>query len=236
MKCPDFHDRLQRRLDGDPGIADGDLERHRAECPHCRQLDAAAGRLEVGLRLLSVPAAASDLTDRIVAAVLADRRQRRSQRRRVLAYAGLAASLLLVAIGYAWVRSRSTPTPFPTAPPVLVQAPGIPQELKPAEGSRSLHDSMEEASSAVVSLTRRTAGDTVGQTRMLLPETVPAPFLAGADALPRDLVQGKPAQSLHEAGRGVSSGFEPVTTSARRAFDLFLNELPPMEPEQKRGL
>jgi hypothetical protein len=45
-----------------------------------------------------------------------------------------------------------------------------------------------------------------------------------------------PAQSLRQAGQGVATGLEPVATSARRAFDLFLRDIPPVAPEVKSGL
>ncbi len=42
--------------------------------------------------------------------------------------------------------------------------------------------------------------------------------------------------SLREAGQNVSSGLEPVANSARRAVNLFLRELPPVEPGKKQRL
>jgi hypothetical protein len=41
---------------------------------------------------------------------------------------------------------------------------------------------------------------------------------------------------LREAGEGVGDGLEPVTNSARRAVDLFLRELPPMDLGANSGL
>jgi hypothetical protein len=237
MKCPEYHELLQQRLDGKPVGETGDLERHLAECGQCRDLHAAARRLEGGLRVLPYPDASPDLTDRIVAAVLRDRRAHLQFRRRLLVVASLAASLLLAVAVYGWIRSRANqPAVVTKAPAPVAQSPQSPGQPGPAPAAVSLNQSMEDAGSAVVSLTRRTAGETVGQTRMLLPDQVPAPPLVGTNALPRDLVEGPPAQSLQEAGHGVSSGLEPMTTSARRAVNLFLRELPPMEPEQKHGL
>jgi hypothetical protein len=40
-------------------------------------------------------------------------------------------------------------------------------------------------------------------------------------------------QSLREAQEGVAVGFEPVTSSARRAVNLFLREIPPLETQKQ---
>jgi predicted anti-sigma-YlaC factor YlaD len=58
---------------------------------------------------------------------------------------------------------------------------------------------------------------------------VPSPSLPRVDLASIE----PPTRSLREAGQGVSEGLEPVTNSARRAFDLFLRELPPMDGESK---
>jgi hypothetical protein len=238
MKCPEFQDRWQRRLDGERPAVAPDAEQHLAECPDCRRLEAAARRLEAALRVLPPPEAPSaGLTDRIVAAVLDDRRARLRFRRRVQFVASLAASLLLIAAGYAYFRSHQEPT-HPAGPAPVVQGPHVPDGAEPPAraATPSLDDSVAAAGSAVISLTKRTAGETVDETRILLPRTLPSPALVDRRVLPRDLVAGRPAQSLQETGQGMASGLEPVTTSARRAVDLFLNELPPMESGQKPGL
>jgi hypothetical protein len=64
----------------------------------------------------------------------------------------------------------------------------------------------------------------VGQTRQLLPDvTLPSPPPTPA------VVRTSPEEaerSLREVRRGVTSGLEPVTTSARRAVSLLLREVP----------
>jgi hypothetical protein len=85
----------------------------------------------------------------------------------------------------------------------------------------------------VVGLTRRTADETVGQGRLLLPAVVARaerPDAGGPG--PMD----PPLRSLRTTGEGVSAGLEPVTSSARRAVDLFFHEIPALEPESKQGL
>ena len=140
--------------------------------------------------------------------------------------AALAASLLLVALGgYFWTRTGdSNATPSGTNPPVASSEP-VKTPAPP-----SIRDSVAEVGSAVASVTRRTAGDTVEQALQWLP-TVPTPALSESSVLEQTL--DPPARSLREAGQGVSAGFEPVTSSARRALDLFLREIPPMEPDGK---
>jgi len=99
-----------------------------------------------------------------------------------------------------------------------------------APATPSIRDSVAELGAAVASVTRRAADGTVEQARQLLPD-VPTPALSETSVLAQTL--DPPSRSLLEAGQGVSAGLEPVTDSARRALDLFLREIPPMEPEGK---
>jgi hypothetical protein len=171
-----------------------------------------------------------------VARVLAERQVGTRFRRRVLAVASLAAGLLLAAAGgYVWLRPKGTEPASPDTPAPQaakpVEVPKGPDKSVPAPSPVSLNQSVADAGSAMASLTRRTVEDS----RDLLPGSVSPPTIPAAGSLPPDFV-GPPAQSLREAGQGVSAGFEPMTTSARRAVDLFLREIPPMDPEQKRGI
>jgi len=87
----------------------------------------------------------------------------------------------------------------------------------------------QEAGSTLVALVNRTADETVGQGRMLLPQEVPSPRLTVAD-------NWQPAlspQAIRDAQDGVAVGFEPVTDSARRAVNLFLRELSPTEIQKQ---
>ena len=77
---------------------------------------------------------------------------------------------------------------------------------------------------AVVSLTRRTADETIDQTRLLLPVNIPQASLSAAPEL-RQVLE-PPAQSLREIQESMSVGLEPVATSARRAVGFFLREIP----------
>src|SRR5262249_5006309 len=96
MNCPECHDFLQRRLDGDVAADHAALDHHLAECADCREQHQAAQRLAGGLRLLLPPAPPADLARRITLRVLADRADRLRWRRRVIAAAALAACVALM--------------------------------------------------------------------------------------------------------------------------------------------
>jgi hypothetical protein len=93
--------------------------------------------------------------------------------------------------------------------------------------------SLRESVAEVAQLTRRKADETVGQALNLVPEVLKAP---PADAWPRPTPLDPPARSLRQAGQSVTAGLEPVADSARRALNLFLREIPPVEAEGKRGM
>ncbi len=243
MNCSESQDILQRRLDGEPVSDVAALSQHLAECADCRWLHAAAGQLEVGLRKLAPPVPPPNLRNTIVAAALKDRARQR-QRRLVLGMA-LAASLLL-AVGLAmpipggdpsaqglWGGYRQTRDylarliGLKEPLPVIVEhfGPGILEPVGSAAdpATPSLRDSMAEAGSAVVSLTRRTADETVEQTRILT-EVLPMPMNV-FDAVP-PMPEQPIATAWQETSQRVATGFEPVTNSARRALSMLLRENP----------
>jgi hypothetical protein len=213
VSCRAYHDLLQRVLDGDPVADRATLERHLGECPACRELHAAADRLQRGLRLLTPPRPPAALAARLSAAVLADRRaRRRTWLRRYVGLALAAAACLLAAFLTKpfWLGGPNRDPERHPAPPEMARN-------NPPERTPTLRASMEEAGTAVASLTARTAAKTWGPTRKLLtalPEVRVAP--------PFD----PSAVSMREATLSVREGLEPVTNSARRAVDLLLRELP----------
>jgi hypothetical protein len=78
----------------------------------------------------------------------------------------------------------------------------------------------------------RTADETLGEGRLLLPADVPSPPLANAVAFQK--TWDTPVRTFREAGQGVSTGLEPIATSARRAVNLFLKEIPDEGRDQGR--
>jgi hypothetical protein len=140
-----------------------------------------------------------------------------------LAVSSLAAGLLLAAfLGYSWWGPRR-PLDVPNSNIVTKK------DEPPASVPNQPRLNFQEAGSTLVALVNRTADETVGQGRVLLPQEVPAPRLTVAD-------NWQPAlspQAIRDAQDGVAVGFEPVTDSARRAVNLFLRELSPTEIQKQ---
>jgi hypothetical protein len=215
MTCRACQQLLQRFLDG---AADADLERHLASCPHCAAEQPALRKLLDGVALLRPPNPPAGLADLLTVRLCleARRRKRLLLRRRLTALAGLAAALVLVALGVrTWRPAEIDPTPKGGSP--SVKAPEGDKNSAPA-----LRDSVAEAGVAVASLTTRTADATVGQTASLLP-LLPAPTVEALASAPA--IEG-PIEPLREASAGVSAGLAPVADSARRAVSLFIRDLP----------
>jgi len=228
MNCDEYRNWVQVSLDGD-AVEGDDLAMHLAACPGCRLLAAAAAGLQVGLRCLVPPPPPAGLAERITVGVMADRRQRRRRRRLVFAVSGLAAAAAVVLA--VLMAGRPGPNP-PIGPQVALTEPrgSVPPDKTPP--AASLNDNMAEAGTAVESLVRRTADETVSSGQILMPSvSLPMPT---EDAVTAPLEPS--GQSLREAGHGVAAGLQPVADSAVRAFDLFRRDLPPMSPEAKSGL
>lgn len=216
MNCRIAHDLLQQSLDGTP-IESPEMLAHLQQCAECRARASAARRLQDGLRLLAPAVAPPDLADRIVARVLIDRRRaRRQMRRRWAVGVALAAGLLLaLTLRLDWRASTNGSD---------VSPPGSVAKISPAgtkKATPTLRESAAELSETFAELSTETAEETVGQTRRVV-SNVPSPSFPSIDLT----AMGPPTRPLREAGEGLSEGLEPVTTSARRALDLFLRELP----------
>jgi hypothetical protein len=226
MNCELCHDLMQQRLDDRDGVEAPEVERHLAECARCAALVAASRRLSRGLRLLTPPRPPLDLTERLVTGVLADQRSQRTRGRVRVAVYALAASLLLATatVGLylsGWLTFGKNQ---PQQPRIVEKQP-TPEEPKPAP---SVRESVTDAGNALASLTTRTADETVGQTRFLVP-MVTGPSLDEIDMPPGV----EPTKSYLEASQGVSVALEPVTNSAQRAVNLFRHDLPHMERAAK---
>jgi predicted anti-sigma-YlaC factor YlaD len=228
MICRECQELVQVYLDGDSlGPAKAEVRRHLAACPDCRELYAAAQRLKAGLQWFAPAVPPLGLAKRIETRILTQTKRVRSLRQFAASLAVAASLLVAVLLAYHFMK-RSGP-PVDGQADLQAQNPAIVPPSSP-----SLHRSVEEASEAVVSLTRRATDETIEQGRLLLPVVLPGQGLAELrEPLP---APRPPDQSLRDLQQGMAAGLEPVTTSARRAVDLFLREIPPMGAERKEGL
>lgn len=246
MNCLECQELLQRRLDGETGPGPLALEQHLAKCQSCRHTHAAGLLLLEGLKALPpVPRLPADFAQRMTRNVLRDRQHRQARmRRRVWLTVGLAASILLtVWAGSVWLPRRHEPAPLvdghktpPTAqPPQHGAAEGKPKSndsdlpsKKQGDEPAPLARTMDEARSNVVAGLARLADQTKEQARLFVPpmELPSFPMEARVDD-PLDPA----AQSLLQAGQGVTEGFGTVSRSARRAVSFFMNELPTLDSD-----
>jgi len=229
MNCIDAQDLLQQRLDGAAVPERAALAEHLAGCADCRTLHTAGAQLEIGLRQLPALTPPAFLSARLTARVLAERRAR--QRRRWLMGSALAASVLLAGLfAYPWggesfALVRHARAWWQGAPPVLVAPPTQLAQPTAVPTGPSFRDGMAEAGSAVVALTRRTRAETVEHTKLLTGTLPTADPMQVLEALP-PAVEQPMTTVLQETSQHVSAGFEPVTSSAKRAFRMFVRETP----------
>src|SRR5437868_483914 len=161
MNCRECRQLVQQLLDGDCSVEERSvLDEHLKACHGCRELFGAAKRLIEGLRLQVMPTPPAGLAQRVGQSVLVQSRRMRVQR---MVWTGaLAASILAVlSAGYFWSRGTARQDESGTL------ARSVQPEI--ANRSPSLNQSVEEASQAVLAITRRAADETVGQGRMLMP-------------------------------------------------------------------
>ena len=219
MNCLECRQRIQRFLDGAPTPSDeDDFATHLIFCADCRDQYAAAQCLLDGLRIVPPCRPPAGLLERICRQVVEE--QARATRFRRLLGSAVAASLLLMCWAV-YTASRSGSIADTQAHLMRAPMPGAPTP------SSSLHRSIQEAGSAVVALTRRTADETMDHTKLLLPVSVPQAPLSDAGEFWQALKP--PADSLWEIQEAMSTGLEPVAASARRAVGLFLREISPLE-------
>jgi hypothetical protein len=172
------------------------------------------------------------LSDRIVEDVLAD--GPRIRRFFWLAPAMAAAAGILALIWFGRPRpvediSNRTIASSAAAHPELIPPPV--EVVPPVVATNALRQSLSEAGLVFAALSKRAADETIEPTRVLVPSAVvPSSFTVNATP------KFDPATSvLSPMGQGIVEGFEPVATTARRAFDFFYRELPrpPAEPARK---
>jgi hypothetical protein len=211
MNCTEYIAILQSRLDG--AFDDvPDADHHLRQCPDCRELNRNAQRLLAGIHADLIPMPRSDLSVVVSNRVLADMRRRRWQSR-LMVSAAAAAFLLAVFVGWSHFRANQSAAPVanhPDRPP-------------------SLRQSVEQASYAVAAITRRATDETLDQSRFFMQVAMPTRLPPQEDE--RLVIKEPPLEPLRAVQHGVSDGFEPVTTSARRAVNLFWHERPSAHKE-----
>ena len=213
--CSAFEEALQVYLDGSHELPPA-CQAHQAACARCRSHYLAAQRLTTSLRNRSPVSLPDGLTDRLVNSILADaggtaRREPHWSERLLVVVAAAACLLLALSLSSRW-SMKPTEAPLPAPAPYIAASPQPPAPI-------SVDQSLNEASAAIASLTRKTASQTPDPAKWL-----PAEPLKMTDPLPDPIPPA--AQSLAEIRQGAASGFEPMTNSARRAFNLFVRDLP----------
>jgi hypothetical protein len=202
---------LQCQLDGETAQMPASIMAHATECSECRGRIRAADRLVDSLRIRSARHLATPLlTERIVTAARRDARRRRIGRW-AAAGAALAAAIVLAV----WLSGRALNNGKPGNEIVSV----------PPKGP-SLRAELVGAGDAVVALTRRTANETVGEGRLLVPKMEVPKFVTASWSLA--------TAPLDSTGKGIAEGLEPVATSARRAVNLFLRDTPAIGDEKEK--
>ncbi|HTU91860.1 MAG TPA: hypothetical protein VMF69_17390 [Gemmataceae bacterium] len=217
MNCRLTDEFLQQSLDGTP-IESPEWLAHLHHCADCRALASTARRLQDGLRLLPSPLPPPDLSQRIVQRVLLDRHRalRRTRRRWAVSLTLAAGLLVALSLRLDW-RGSPTGTNQRLTQHLLTDSSPMQKE----KSAPTLRESAAQLGEVFTELSNETAQETVGQTRRWV-SNVPSPDMPKIDLT----AMQPPTRPLREAGEGVSEGLEVVTTSARRAVDLFLRELP----------
>ena len=194
---------LQRQMDGESPCLTPDAKAHLEVCPECRE------RFRLARSLMAVFPARYDgaepssvWTDRLVGAIVTDGRRRRIKR-----------------LGVAWAVAAGVLATVWLARPVTTTSSNGP--LTVVTRTPDLRSNFAEAGSALADLTRRAAAETVDHGRVLVPP-VEVPLVL-------DIRLEPAARPLDVARQGLSEGFEPVATSARRAVNMFWQDLPPAE-------
>jgi hypothetical protein len=220
MNCPECKDWLQEVLDNEALAADRpEVEAHLAACAACRELFQMAQQLRQALRGALPPAPPAGFADRVTARLM------QSRRRRQRWWAGAAAGALAASL-LAWLLVSAL-LPTGREPPVgELVSPVVPKLDLPPEPRPSLAGQLRDARDATLTLTRQVAQDTARQASILIPR-VPEP----AEPVPH---LPAPPAALPDMGRAAAVGLEPVTDSARRAWDVLWRMVP--AAEEKPGL
>jgi hypothetical protein len=201
--CARFAAAADRVLDGELPFAALRADPHAAACPDCRPL-ADGVRAILGMPAVPAVTVPRGFADRVTVAAVRDRR-----RRRRLAVAGWGGGLAVAAAVLVAVWTGSPPAnPSNARPPVAREEPPAPVPV-----ARSLAD----AGSAIVSLSRRTADESLAPAFGL--------FAGREKATPAAATTPNPMEPLAELPQAAKGGVEPVTAAPLRALSLFVRDL-----------
>lgn len=208
--CAESRAAWQRKLDGVAFAENETLQSHRATCPSCREFEAATRRFEAALRLQQPVEPPIDFAQRVLSRYRAEPvRPWLARNAGIVGGFVLAASVLIAVFGVSIPQNESVESGSlavsANLPPVVL-APGRPS---------SLSDSLNEAGSAVASLTQKAADEALDWQLPALSLSINGP-----------LERLEPAvASIQTVGQGAANGMTPFTNTARRAADLFLREV-----------
>lgn len=219
--CRATADRLNRVLDGELAVAALAADPHPASCPACRERVAAAQLLLAVLANPEPVVVPSGMTDRILAAVQADRQAEPTPRgrRRVVAFAAVAvAAAVFLAVWLPTSPDAPKPDGTPRTPEVAKATPA--PEVAPEPPPIRIGDELAKAGAALRGAPR-TITDPAGSAPDMLSKLT--------DALTRPLApmedMGPARAALADLPDAARAGLEPVTGTAQKAFSRLMRDV-----------
>jgi hypothetical protein len=194
--CGLFEERMNRALDGECSLADLAYEPHLAACADCRASLSAVQLMLNGLDAQPTILPPVGFVDRVVPVVLAERKQTQERAWTLKMFLGSLAASIALAIGVA--------APWRTAPDTSV-AKAVPPKVVP-----SVQKSFADAGSAVVSLTKKAATETLAPAKNLF-------------AFAESKKPTAPARATEVPA--ATTAIQPITDTTKRAINLFIRDV-----------
>jgi hypothetical protein len=225
MSCEQFKLWLQESLDAPQPAVPADLERHAAACADCRSWKDAAGKLQVGMRLLAAPVPSPGLTGRIVAMVLQENLARHRRRQRVWIGFAVAASLLC-AISAAIVWRAST-VRGPQVPVVRTGSSSRENSSQVSSTGNSSEQALPKLLSDLMALGFRPGASSKGERNRVAYaiETVLRRLGSQSEREPETVADG-----IEDMSSLVSWRLRRTADHGKTLFDL-VTPMPPMTPD-----
>jgi len=219
--CEIAIEQMQARLDGallsderTPLPDDSfDFDRHLQQCANCRAEWDDLNRLLDLVDELPAVSMPINFAVSLTKVVLRERTKRLIVRRTLVGTASLAAAMLIITIV---LRPNTVETVSPAPIEVVMQQPRsnpTAPDLLP----------FDEARSAVVAITKRTAQSTMVRSQAIWSS---APILESPDFGSTEVDLARATEPLDDAAQTMASAFEPVSTTTRRAFHWVVRDLP----------